>query len=55
MFGDNYLKKTLYWLGIFFDEYTLLSINTPVIRAHETVAGTKNAGADKNNPKKKTG
>jgi hypothetical protein len=34
-----------------FDDYTLLSINTPVIRAHETVAGTKNAGADK---KKKT-
>jgi len=26
-------------------DYTLLSINTPGIRAHETVAGTKNAGA----------
>ena len=25
----------------------LLSIDTPGIRAHETVAGTKNAGADK--------
>ena len=31
--------------------HILLSINTPGIRAHETVAGTKNAGADKKKQK----
>ena len=30
----------------------LLSINTPGIRAHETIAGTKNTGADKKKIKK---
>jgi hypothetical protein len=31
--------------------FYLLSINTAGIRAHETVTGTKNAGADKKNQK----
>jgi len=49
--GDNYLKKKHFILiSTFFD---LLSINTPSIWAHETVTGTKNAGADKK--KSKTG
>ena len=35
--------------------HILLSINTPGIRAHETVAGTKNAGAEKRKSKNKVG